>query len=997
MADVIKNIVSDLRITDKNKHGYLSVDDNYNLFWTTAPSESAGEVWKYTEVTETCYIILPKASLNQNLCLAILRGKIPDKNNPANSNNLKDPGVIILPNLVKNGNELENVDRIQGVDNIFYRSVGVNITNDTISYESAEDGDSFSSIIFKSVCIDTSNADKDEGWSWVVINGVGTWRADTLNFNLYDSITKEDSDFKQVVAPTQTSGVISLSSSIGSADVTFKQCVEKTNPVTAVNLYKKNNGPAESTSSVDLFSSNGKNLSYYFTAEEGTYYVFAEEDWSKDLKINALTQKAYNRQTSTNTKYTSLVKNLSQVYLPFGRIFGASTTDQSWADNTTTGTQKFCITKNLGRYNVADENSNADQNVIGGQWRFHIDTSDLKTNKGEVLTNIRNLLVNITSEQEDSRLSFIVYKTNTDGYRASDEIIELYRSGILEDNITITNGQLISVPVLTNETEFDIVLEAFQQTSTIYSSYNNAVFSSFAQLIRFSFTIFGAECLKQVSLSPEVSFENFGFTTSSKISSYLSKSITGITVNTSGTYGELKETENTTGPKYIGFFNKDGYFKPNQDVSKTVFDYKTKTGKYNLVIDWANFKYTFNAIDGGLYVYSGELNIEDISLKDLVLNASSLGLNKLPIKCSASDNVSMNITHYRTVVDVQENGKFIETLCNYRCGWERAEEEWTTTLFKDGSEWDALDGKSKECIEPAHYQQTTAVGWENYFTGTNTSIQYNATFDTSKKALLPYQAWYNNYNPDTMPAYYWAIRPIGPTNCDATLGNNSQLKAFSNVVNDQNSSAAINQFCNLNVSPTISGTLFVDISLPFIGIYPNQLGTLVMKSEKQGDLSLVYDSGIMNASNYANTRANGRIHFTDKVSAGADYKYYILFYMIENGHTNSNEDNHGVIIAKRSYNMYWNSEISDFRTWFEQNSVLENNSFKKNNITTANLFGTMNNAGSVDGESFMTKFRTAMFDVNVIDNNTPIANKGVKTGNTGATFSFHAYVLREEF
>jgi hypothetical protein len=357
----------------------------------------------------------------------------------------------------------------------------------------------------------------------------------------------------------------------------------------------------------------------------------------------------------------------------------------------------------------------------------------------------------------------------------------------------------------------------------------------------------------------------------------------------------------------------------------------------------------------------------------------------------------MNITHYRTVVDVQENGKFIETLCNYRCGWERAENEWTKTLSNDGSEWDALDGKSKECIEPAHYQQTTAVGWENYFTGTNTSTQYNATFDTSKKALLPYRAWYDNYNSNATPAYYWAIRPIGPSNYDWTLGDNSQLQAFSNIVNVPNSSAAINQFCNLNISPTISGTLFVDISLPFIGIYPNQLGTLVMKSENQEDLSLVYDSGIMNASDYANTRANGRIHFTDRVSAGTNYKYYILFYMIENGHTNSNEDNHGVIIAKRSYNMYWNSEISDFRTWFEQNSILNYSSRDgfHNNITTANLFGTMNNAGSVDGESFMTKFATAMF--NVSDTNTTIANKGVKTGNTGATFSFHAYVLREEF
>ena len=52
---LLKNIVSDLRITDKNKHGYLSVDDNYNLFGQ--PLHHSGEVWKYTE---NCYIILPK-------------------------------------------------------------------------------------------------------------------------------------------------------------------------------------------------------------------------------------------------------------------------------------------------------------------------------------------------------------------------------------------------------------------------------------------------------------------------------------------------------------------------------------------------------------------------------------------------------------------------------------------------------------------------------------------------------------------------------------------------------------------------------------------------------------------------------------------------------------------------------------------------------------------------------------------------------------------------
>ena len=306
MADVIKNIVSDLRITDKNKHGYLSVDDNYNLFWTTAPSESAGEVWKYTEVTETCYIILPKASLNQNLCLAILRGKTSAQ---------KDPGVIILPSLVKTENELDNVDKIQGESKIFYRSVGVNITNNEVGYNPNETSDSFSSIIFKSVCIDTANANKDDSWSWVVINGVGTWKADTLDINLYKSIT-EGTVFKQVVAPTQTSGVISLSSSIGSADVTFKQCVEKTKPVNIINVY---NGET-----VELASSNGKNLNYYFTAEEGTDYIFATEDWSKGLKINALTQASYTKQTSKEN-YKASVNNISQAYLPFGRIFGKLT------------------------------------------------------------------------------------------------------------------------------------------------------------------------------------------------------------------------------------------------------------------------------------------------------------------------------------------------------------------------------------------------------------------------------------------------------------------------------------------------------------------------------------------------------------------------------------------------------------------------------------------------------------------------------------------------
>ena len=205
----------------------------------------------------------------------------------------------------------------------------------------------------------------------------------------------------------------------------------------------------------------------------------------------------------------------------------------------------------------------------------------------------------------------------------------------------------------------------------------------------------------------------------------------------------------------------------------------------------------------------------------------------------------------------------------------------------------------------------------------------------------------------------------------------------------------------------MSGTLFVDISLPFIGVHPSQLATLVLKEKFNVDgsivensMELVYDSGLVAYSDYVNNRANGNIHFTDIAEASVDgsyTKYYILFYAFEGGNTADNIDVCNTIIARRSYNMHWNTETTDFRTFFDASSKIEFNTTNHYDISMQNIFGTQNNAGSVDGKSFMTRFTNLMFKNRSISNNTIDTPWEVSDKNTGSTFSFHAYVLREEF
>ena len=75
------------------------------------------------------------------------------------------------------------------------------------------------------------------------------------------------------------------------------------------------------------------------------------------------------------------------------------------------------------------------------------------------------------------------------------------------------------------------------------------------------------------------------------------------------------------------------------------------------------------------------------------------------------------------------------------------------------------------------------------------------------------------------------------------------------------------------------------------------------------------------------------------------------------------------------------------------------------NISMQNIFGTQNNAGSVDGKGFMERFTNLMFKDRIVaafNDNDPTSTNNwdkrweVTEKNTGSTFSFHAYVIKSK-
>lgn len=1029
MAD-LQSVFGSINITTNDKNKYLRVDNNYNPSWESITQESIGDSWVYTQFSKPTIVNLPKLSDSIGGIVAIMR----------NDASINTPAYIAL-------RPYDLSEQIMGKEGCW-----VNIVED----------ENFASVVLKAV-----NYIDDTGKTvnmWTIVNGVNTWEQVAYDIS---SVPEFASAQDQNVF-VQKIGANALSGGVGASGVEYKAISSTVTNITegdntttipsSFKFYNKNNNTYEDdyltsyNSDPTLFvvglgnsqsSANWKYINTY-TSFDNTCIVKALGQTSIGAtSFDTLQQCIFSLNLDSivladNTALTSIDK----LYLyiePYAdtskdviKMFKTDTIKE-----TSDGT-------NYGQIIPLGSNGNAvtspDQTNIGSIVSVPISESDIANNK----------------------ITFVIEIASSDGLTDAKAYIKFKLIGVEQSksisvspdidfaNFSMVNCRAIGPYVNKNSVDGHVTYEN-QYIGALYKE--NTLVKYGASTVNINSTNFTSTFTGISPIRVDAESGKYNVTDYNTIFDKNLGSLTDVDIQNADKYNA-----NT-------LFDNNGNYIPDKSVTKTVIEYKLNgklTSQYDktkgfvhldnarLEIDWNSKTFIFN---GTLYTYDydsknndylasdylaslvGKFNDSNTDAYDVVFynkNTSSItltqslqitalsGLTRLPYCYAYGTNSSdfntnqglefqLNLTNYKTVYKNENlNLKYFEELIHYRCGWERAEDVWITTLATDGSEWDALNGKSKECIEPAHYKQDTAIGWDDrlrYNTVGDTSKKYNDYFSTSDKALLPYHAWLDGQK--SRACHYWALRPIGPTSYNNKLNEDSELRAFSNVINVESGAAAINQFCNLIIKPTISGTLFVDISLPFDGIYPSQLATLVLKEKFNADgniidnsMELVYDSGLAAHNEYVNNRANGNIHFTDIVEASIDdsyTKYYILFYAFEGGTTNHNQQADNAIIARRSYNMQWNTEITDFRTFFDAESYIQYNATNDNtNISMQNIFGTTNNAGSVDGKGFMERFTNLMFVDRTIDKNHRENNWKVSTKNTGSTFSFHAYVIKSK-
>ena len=1028
MAD-LQSVFGSINITTDDKNKYLRVDNNYNPSWESITQESIGDSWVYTQFSKPTIVNLPRLSDSIGGIVAIMR----------NDASINTPAYIAL-------RPYDISEQIMGKEGCW-----VNIVED----------ENFASVVLKAV-----NYIDDTGKTvnmWTIVNGVNTWEQVAYDIS---SVPEFASAQDQNIF-VQKIGANALSGGVGASGVEYKAIRSTVTEITegettttipsSFKFYNRNNNTYED----DYLTPYNSDPTLFVVGKLGN-----DESSANWKYINT-----YNKNTSFDN--TCIAKSLGQTYITsIGAtsfdtlqqcIFGLNLDSIVLADNT-------ALTSIDKLYLYIEPYADTSKDIIKIFKTDTIKETSNGTNYGQIIPLSSNGSAITTPDQ--TNIGSIVSVPISESDIASNKItfvIEIASSDSLTDAKAYIKFKLIGVEqskAISVSPDIDFANFSMVNCRAI-GTYNRDDGTYTNQYISAPKT--GEAIVKYGASTVNLDSKNFTstFTGISPIRSTGDSDVTDYNTIFDEDETSLTEADKQNIDKYNAntLFDNNGNYIPDKSVTKTVIEYKLNgklTSEYDktngfvhldnarLEIDWNSKTFIFN---GTLYTYDSpninndylaslvgkfndsnteaydvvfyNQNSQKITLKESLQISALTGLTRLPYCYAYGDNTSigsanqglefqLNITNYKTVYKNENlNLKYFEELIHYRCGWERAENVWVTTLATDGSEWDALNGKSKECIEPAHYKQTRAVGWDNRFyqSGDNTaSDNYNTTFSSVDKALLPYYAWLEGERSDTASCHYWALRPIGPTSYDSgKLTDSSALRAFSNVIDVPTTPGAVNQFCNLIIKPTISGTLFVDISLPFTGIFPSQLATLVLKEKFNVDgsiidnsMQLVYDSGLVADNDLANNRANGNIHFTDTVEASIDgsyTKYYILFYAFEGGNSSTDRPVYNAIIARRSYNMHWNTEITDFRTYFDAGSKLQYNATNHNHNTTIsmqNIFGTTNNASSVDGKGFMERFTNLMFVTRSISESHRDNPWNVTEKNTGSTFSFHAYVIKSK-
>lgn len=1077
----IKTIASDLRVTRNDIGSFLSVDDSCNLVWTNSRVTSSGGIWQYNLVEEDCYIILPSARLNIGLCVAIMRGKTSRTRNEQSGiySSRANPKVVIFPyNNNSSGVGDPDFDYIQGGPN-FYCSDGIKWDTASELYVTNDlEWDEYSSVMFKSVYSGKDSNGNDK-YSWVIINGVGSWDAEELK-NSVKPLTEIKKLYSQFAVVAQTSSINSLSANVETTDTEFLALDSIAPEGLKVTTIK------------DYDTTNLQRLVPQCAVKEGDNYIKGNsyvigrftDDYNKTPRPVLYTEftkagvnifgpvdywKAYG--TAEEPAVNEMVANSIDDNINWlGYIYDDRVgLDVWWHDIKEKSfskrmglRQKGTITEPLGTKAQITKYLGAVQ-VIVPVTLSEIKTVNQTTSTASSIRSIYAMIQNFFEISADYTMPYTnVFKVPGTCFGADDtdivdsDIITLTSSGTGESNTDFGFGSITEIPITSKDREngsINLVFEFIYKTPSASGTQQQLSLDAFKKLNNRSnqyvlLNFIGISSLKPTSISPEVEFESFALSKLSSRGEVLESSTTiqkayidytatvaegttgyvGAMVK-HGSYDFLSAIEGQTTGK--SFFDSTSRYHPTDNVTKTILEYdtgfdlateaNTNAMKARLVIDWANRNYQFN---GSLRInneeYVGTLNssfdekpatIEfyrnGVVGKKLyeAIQIQYNGMVRMPwlssYKGSAAGifDARVNISNYKTIVHASGS---VEVLMDYRCGWERAEKEWTKKVYLDGSEYDGLiedystqaedsESPSKACIVPSHAMVLS-------LNPTVFSNQFSLDDENSaKRSLLPYFIY--DTDRDNKELRYFS-----------TNWANSQLTQEDPLSPSTQTPAVVaNPFCELVFTPTSTGMLICNVELP-IQSGLSSTGYIVVKQVSldstigllSDDYTLIKDSGTsINAeSNPGYTKT--KISFTDSVVANKCVRYTIIIYdapwtaaTVLSKKLSLNLPSNSAIVRYRPSEQALNltkDGINDFKSLFDTDDYKGPDT--QTGLSMNSVFNYVEGDITqkyIDRTNFnIESFSQMMFNTSADSVVTTTSNK-----NHGACFSFHAYVLKE--
>lgn len=635
----IKTIASDLRVTKNDIGAFLSVDDSCNLVWANSRVTSTGGVWQYNIVEEDCYIVLPPARLNVGLCVAIMRGKTNRTRNEHTgiTSSKANPKVVIFPynnNTSDTGDP--NFDYIQGGPN-FYCSDGIKWDTTSNSYITNDlEWDEYSSIMFKSVYCGADSTTGEEKYSWVIINGVGSWDAEEL-VETDLPFTEIKKLYSQFAVVAQTSSVNSLKASAEITDTEFLALesinqnglpVRTSNDTSTVCLKPQCAIEVETSTDSGGSSDDPKKLSTFvkansyilgrFTNNIDTPHPVLYTEFTK-ASVNAFGPTSNWDSYGTETEpalNTVEVNNIDNSINWLGYIYD----DQAntwWSNIKNKSFSKRLGLRQKGTIVGLDGSKTRTIKTLGAvQVIASIDFSAIKTvnQTSYVTSSIRSIHTLIQSFFEttvDNTMPYTnVFKVPGDCFGADDtsitdsDIIVLSSAGLGRSKSDSGYGSVIEIPITSKDREngkVNLVFEFIYKTSNVTEGDQAETEAAFREITNDTnqyvlLNFIGVELLKPTSISPEIEFESFSLSGLGNRGTYTSGKTDEIQnafmdcnavsspnpstasnyyiglVTRNGSYDYISSIEGGSSGK--AFFESGKYY-PSDNITKTVLEYDT--------------------------------------------------------------------------------------------------------------------------------------------------------------------------------------------------------------------------------------------------------------------------------------------------------------------------------------------------------------------------------------------------------------------------------------